>query len=580
MPVLPTGLVRNPNGRYYHRRRIPEDLISVYRKEEHLKSLKTSDYRTALELFYIADAKLQSSWRAQRQRKADLLATRQTETAVVLSELSEEDITRISQHVESAALAGDERRRESGTYDIDEILEYQKSYREVLPIVKAAVAVGDIEILAPMLSQFLMLYRYEDRLNESDFRRLALAYGRAVIRTNEKLLRRYDGEDVPTPRLSVRQQHLLSEVVKDYIDNYQAVRHEAMFKKVCAVLPMFLDVVGDKAIHTLRQTDINHFFDVVNRLPARWKDIARQRKMSVLDLSKLGLGEMAPATFEGTYKAVVTPFLKTAVTNWQDRGFPTTLTTEMLRYTGSREENEGHQRAFHEHELQRLFMGRELAEFSKSKNEQHKFWLPHLGLFTGARVNELCQLNPQVDILKDEPSGVWYLNITEQSEAAEDVTKRVKTKSSRRKVPIHSQLIEIGFLHYVDALKRAGKTLLFDGFRPSKMRASTEAEKWFRQFLRDLGLRDETPGARLVGMHAYRSTFLNRAANLGVVNAEAITGHAQTMTNLTQSQDSMVGGETSAVVRKYQGELDIAVKSAIIERITYSSLKFFTPVRL
>ena len=72
MPVLPTGLVRNPNGRYYHRRRIPEDLISVYRKEEHLKSLKTSDYRTALELFYIADAKLQSSWREQRQRKADL----------------------------------------------------------------------------------------------------------------------------------------------------------------------------------------------------------------------------------------------------------------------------------------------------------------------------------------------------------------------------------------------------------------------------------------------------------------------------------------------------------------------------
>jgi hypothetical protein len=312
MPVLPTGLVRNPNGRYYHRRRIPEDLISVYRKDEHLKSLKTSDYRTALELFYIADAKLQSSWRAQRQRKADILAARQVEAAVVLSVLSEEDIVRISQHVEAAALAGDERRREFGTYDIDEILEYQNSYREALPLLKAAVAVGDVETLAPMLRQFLMLYRYEDRLSESDFTRLALAYGRAVIRTNEKLLRRYDGEDVPTPGVSVRQQHLLSEVVKDYIDKYQAVRHEAMFKKVGAVLPMFLEVVGDKAIHTLRQTDINHFFDVVNRLPPRWKDIARQKKISVLELSKLGLGEMAPATFEGTYKAVITPFLKTA----------------------------------------------------------------------------------------------------------------------------------------------------------------------------------------------------------------------------------------------------------------------------
>lgn len=52
-----------------------------------------------------------------------------------------------------------------------------------------------------------------------------------------------------------------------------------MYKKVCAVLPMFLDVVGDKPIHTLRQTDLNRFFEVVNRLPPRWKDVARQKKL-------------------------------------------------------------------------------------------------------------------------------------------------------------------------------------------------------------------------------------------------------------------------------------------------------------
>lgn len=326
MPKIPTGLVRNPNGRYYHRRRVPEELLTEDGKKEHVKSLGTADYKSALERYYIEDAKLQAEWRLARQRKADLWAARKVEAAVVLSALTEDDINRISQHVEAAALAGDERRREAGTYDIDEILEYQTSYREVLPVVKAAVAVGNLDILAPMLSQFLMLYRYENRLNDSDFRRLALAYGRAVIRTNEKLLRRYEGDDVPTPTLAVRQQHMLSEVVRDYIDKYPSVKHEAMFKKVCGVLPMLLEVVGDKAIHTLRQTDINRFFEVVNQLPPRWKDIARQRSLGVLEVARLGLGEMAPATFEGTYKAVITPFLKTAVTNWQDRGFPTTLT--------------------------------------------------------------------------------------------------------------------------------------------------------------------------------------------------------------------------------------------------------------
>lgn len=147
-------------------------------------------------------------------------------------------------------------------------------------------------------------------------------------------------------------------------------------------------------------------------------------------------------------------------------------------------------------------------------------------------------------------------------------------------MPIHSQLIEMGFLDYVDDLKKLGKKLLFSGFEPGNGRAASEAEKWLRQFLRDIGLRDETHGARIVGMHAFRSTLLNRAANQGVVNAEAITGHAQNMTNLSQAQDSVLAGDVSPVVKKYQGELDIAVKSAILERITFPGLKFLTPVRL
>lgn len=578
MPTLPTGLVRHSNGRYYHRRRIPEDLLKSDGKKEHLKSLGTSEYRTALERFHIAEAELQADWRKARQKKADFFASAQLKALIVLNELTEEDITNIATQVETAALAGDEWRREEGHYDIDDIAEYQAGYRDALPILKAAVAVGDFNMLTPLLRQFLDIHRYETHLCEKDWKKLALAYGRAAIRANEKLLRRYEGEEVHTPQTARLEKHLLSEVINDYIDKYQADKFEAMYKKVCAVLPMFLDVVGDKPIHTLRQTDLNRFFEVVNRLPPRWKDVARQKKLTVIEVAKLGLGEMSPATFEGTYKAVVTPFLSAARTNWQDKGFPTTLTTEKIRYTGKREEDEGHQRAFRSQDLERIFMGPELAGYAKQPDQLHMFWLPHLGLYTGARVNELCQLNPLVDILKDETSGTWYLDITELSEAAENVNKRVKTKSSRRKVPIHSQLIAIGFLDYVDALKNQGKKLLFPGFEPSKGRAATEAEKWFRQFLRDTCLRDETPGARIVGMHAFRSTFLNRAANLGVLHAESLTGHAQSMTNLAQTQDSVVGGEVSLVVKKYQGELDIEVKSAIMERIVFPYLKLFTPV--
>jgi hypothetical protein len=78
-------------------------------------------------------------------------------------------------------------------------------------------------------------------------------------------------------------------------------------------------------------------------------------------------------------------------------------------------------------------------------------------------------------------------------------------------------------MDYVNARRTVGAQLLFP-WKPSKGKASYNAENWFIEFLRDAGLRDDIPGKRLVGMHAFRSTFLNRAHNLRIDDAEWITG--------------------------------------------------------
>ncbi len=72
------------------------------------------------------------------------------------------------------------------------------------------------------------------------------------------------------------------------------------------------------------------------------------------------------------------------------------------------------------------------------RKESHK-WGTLLGLFTGARLNEVCQLEV-ADIKRD--GDIWFLNITDEG----DTNKRVKAKASRRKVPLHSELIRLGFL--------------------------------------------------------------------------------------------------------------------------------------
>lgn len=321
---------------------------------------------------------------------------------------------------------------------------------------------------------------------------------------------------------------MFSAVIDDFLNRYPQAKKPAMFKKHQFVLAMLLEVIGDKPIDELRQGDLNDFFELLDHLPPRWKDQCRKSKCSIRQLSELDHEvTMGPKTFEDTYIASVRPFLKAAKKNFQDNGFPLGLTTEGTEYLGDREEGESKQRAFNPAELKRLFEGQEIQAFANDQAMAHCYWLPHVGLFTGARVNEICQLNPHTDILEDSESGIWHLWITTATEADARIRKSVKT-GDPRKVPIHQALIKLGFLKYIERVRATGAKLLFPDWLPINRRASGEAEKWFRQFLRDTGLRDETPKAKILGMHAFRHTLLTYGAIQNPpLSLFCITGHAQ-----------------------------------------------------
>lgn len=61
---------------------------------------------------------------------------------------------------------------------------------------------------------------------------------------------------------------------------------------------------------------------------------------------------------------------------------------------------------------------------------------------------------------------------------------------------------------------------------------------------------------------------------LGVINAEAITGHASNVTHLEKIQDGQVEQNASSVVKKYRGELPVDKKLEILSRITFPEVKF------
>lgn len=400
------------------------------------------------------------------------------------------------------------------------------------------------------------------------YKKTAYAFLKADVKANELCAARQRGEVVDTPKAlplapstpldasakgpqkGTPSAPLLSVVINYFLENYPD-KTRPMYRKHRSVLPVFLDCLGNRPVDQLKQMDIEDFAKVISRLPPRAAPLARQMKLSIKALSELEHPKtIAPKTFEDTFMASVRPFIAASRRIFGDSGFPSNLTTEGVVYRGTVKTGGNKQRPMTVQELQRLADA--LGPFTGDAAAVHKLWLPMVALHTGARINEICQINPQVDIGTDD--DVPYFHITDETEGDERIRKSVKNEASRRRVPIHPDLISAGFMEYVETTKATGAKLLFPQWAPSKRQASPNAEDWFGGFLRESGLRDDTPGRRVVGFHAFRSTFLNRAKVLGVQGADNLTGHT---------------GNTSRVVRGYVEELPLPQKLEILKQITF-----------
>ena len=143
--------------------------------------------------------------------------------------------------------------------------------------------------------------------------------------------------------------------------------------------------------------------------------------------------------------------------------------------------------------------------------------MPLLGLYSGARENELAQLRlSDISIDVETP----YFSVQESSET------RVKTKSSIRIVPIHPTLIDLGLLKYVTWLKENDQKYLFPELedRDNKGAAVSKLFSYFLKYnCKLVNLIDNT----IIGFHSFRNNFSDEFKQKGAQSyiAGEIMGH-------------------------------------------------------
>ncbi len=161
-------------------------------------------------------------------------------------------------------------------------------------------------------------------------------------------------------------------------------------------------------------------------------------------------------------------------------------------------------------DLARIFSPENRARFARSPADT---WLPLLGLWTAARLEELGGLRVE-DVKKEAGIPYLFIRATDQ--------RRLKNRGSERRVVLHPALLRAGFLDYV---RSQPGPALFPELRPDAGGKLTRM--WGKRFARHVRLVCGITDKRKAPHHSLRHAWIDAArAVMEEEHRHTITGHS------------------------------------------------------
>ncbi|WP_461327976.1 DUF6538 domain-containing protein [Bradyrhizobium huanghuaihaiense] len=517
------GLIRDRHGTYYAQRKVPERLqeaVARVLNSEKAKQvfLKKSLGTKVLKEANVAATHVLADFNRTLARAEALLKERPA-----ISSLSDAQIKRMAEFYYALVLAADEEERQEGTgsepifqsvaeqlaaagiefntpFKVGELPEAGLSDREVfkrthalsedLPDAMAALAKGDVTHVRLDLEELLDEFQLNlDRKSQS-YRRLGMAVLSARVRGLKDIKQRNSGEPIPTPQLGETTAHSASGTLREAFEGWKKERERpaGTEHEYGRAVEMFIQLHGDVAIADMRRSHARAYREALQLVPKIRKGALL--KASLPELSEYGrarptVAKVSPGTVNKQLGAVQ------AIAGWgRHHGLvpddmPWSNPFDEMRLDEEQSERE----PFDARDLQIIFDAPLFTEHKLPTGAKGDagVWLPLLALFAGARQAEYAGLRVS-DVRADEETGVPLMWFTRDTKAG----RRLKTKTSERVVPVHPQLITLGFLKYVEARRKDGdKAWLFPTVAPDQKGALSAWSKWWGRYLRDdVGITD------------------------------------------------------------------------------------------
>ncbi len=522
-----THVVRR-GATYYFRLRVPADLVDHYGKQEITFSLKTKDQ---------AEAKLKSHTEALRHL-AEFEGIRKGLTACLTEFMSPEEIQNVAQGLAHDLLDEDQTKRTFGQNTEDYRIGIEAIEENARPILAGDWKYNDGDCRRWMTKAVL---NHLDGIGlkvlpQSDLeQQLIYACAEALVgavdvikeRNNGKLVAMPDRPVAASMRAPVGSSHgkavTLSSVIEEYAQEQERAGNwqGKTGPENRAIYRLLIEITGNPLVSELGYAPMRTFKETLLRLPANINRDPRYRGKTIPDILVMPDVEPMSITTVNKYLTRASSLLKWS----QQHGYVDRNYAEGLSITQRGRKASDERGMFEESHVEAIF--KTIAEgrvTSSGKTSSFHYWAPLLGYLTGARINEIASLR-----LSDfqEKDGIPFIAITQQN----DGDKATKTQAGLRDIPLHPELIRLGLLRQVKALREKGVDRLFPELKLTKNGYGSKVTSWFSghtskadSFLwRQASVRDDG-----LSFHSFRHTMATLLERNGIdkVMTKRILGHS------------------------------------------------------
>lgn len=289
----------------------------------------------------------------------------------------------------------------------------------------------------------------------------------------------------------------LSELIEKYIE---VKLSDGLWKKHSVPdhrgrLVHLVEILGDKPIELVSREDIRKFRDTLRRLPPNRTKIKQYKDKSIEQILEMNPEKVLNVK---TVKMIVEA--ASSLFEWGVKeGYLEKNPVKGIIVKDDRQQIELRD-AFDVSDLEKIFSCKKYI--GNEFKHPSFFWTPVVALFTGMRLEEICQLRCE-DVYESETSGLFVIDVNARPSADGKVDKTLKNKNATRVIPVHKTLVEIGFIEYCNKMKVDGLERIFPELNKTAAspKYGKQPGKSFGKLIREL----EIEGNKT--FHSLRHTF-------------------------------------------------------------------------